>query len=64
MRSDIDSDGKVTSKDLNLMKQVMVGKISLEGTAFSVADLNGDGKITSKDLNLMKQAIVGLISLK
>ena len=64
MRGDIDSDGKVTSKDLNLMKQVMVGKISLEGTAFSVADLNGDGKITSKDLNLMKQAIVGLISLK
>lgn len=56
---DIDGDGKVNSKDANLMKQAVVGRISLDKTAFSAADLNGDTKLNAQDCVLLKAIILG-----
>lgn len=55
---DINGDGKLSLTDLSILKQYIMGEISLDGLFMEVADLNGDGKITLTDLSLMKQQIV------
>ena len=54
-QGDIDADAKITAKDVNLLKQIVIG------TADKVlaADLNADGKITSADINMLKVKMLG-----
>ena len=60
---DLNSDGKVNSKDVTLLRRHAVGSALLTGEAFTAADLNGDGKVNSKDLTLLRRFIVGMINV-
>ncbi len=50
---DADGDGKITVKDVNLMKQMVLG--SADPTLS--ADVNGDGKVTVTDVNALKAMV-------
>ena len=52
IRSDLNRDGKVNGKDLNLLNAAFGKPCALCG-----ADLNGDGVVNQTDRNIMKQAI-------
>ena len=54
---DINGDGKVSSKDLLLLKQYLAW---LPVTLVGNADVNADGKVSSKDLLLLKQYLAWL----
>ena len=58
---DINSDGKVSTADLILMKKYLLGSLS-EDTAFSMenADINLDGKVSTADLTKLKKTLLGL----
>ncbi|MDD6094466.1 MAG: InlB B-repeat-containing protein, partial [Clostridia bacterium] len=56
---DIDLDGKVTAKDVNVLKKTLSGSENLTGTAADAADVNGDGKVTVADINLLKKKVTG-----
>lgn len=51
---DVDGDGKVNAKDVNLLKRILAG---LEASV-PAADVNGDGKNTSADVLALKKIIV------
>ena len=54
---DANGDGKITSKDLSLLKRVISGNAQ-DGTYDVLnADVNNDGKITSKDISALKKLI-------
>jgi len=57
-KGDLDNDGNISSKDLNLAIRVTAGALAglqLEDSA----DLNGDGVVTGKDVNFLKKIITG-----
>ena len=56
MQGDVDGDGKITSKDMNLLKQITLGSAD----NVLAADVNCDGKITAADVNLLKMIISGI----
>ncbi|MCM1512758.1 MAG: dockerin type I repeat-containing protein [Oxalobacter formigenes] len=56
-KGDLNNDGKITTVDLSLMKQLMTG-LTPAGINKSNGDMNGDGKISTVDLSMLKQAIV------
>ena len=56
MQGDVDGDGKITSKDMNLLKQIPLGSAD----NVLAADVNCDGKITAADVNLLKMIISGI----
>lgn len=47
---DIDSDGKINAKDVNLLKQIVLGK----AMKTPASDVDGDGKVTGGDVLLLK----------
>lgn len=57
---DVDGDGKINIKDLNLIKKAITGAEVLDGYDGIAADMNGDGMINAQDLKLIKQAIAGV----
>ncbi len=52
---DVDGDGKITAKDVNVMKKIITGAHEYS----DAADLNFDGKVTVSDINALKKIIVG-----
>ena len=55
---DITGEGKITARDLSILKSSIIDKIILEGTLKKAGDLNGDGKITARDLSILKNIII------
>jgi hypothetical protein len=62
-KGDINGDGVVNGKDVNLLAQSCVAKVTLTDAQKEVADLDGDGKITGKDVNKLAQVCVGKATL-
>lgn len=60
---DLNGDGKVTIKDLGLLRKYLVNTVEFSEQQMKAADLNGDGKITIKDLGVMRKYLVGLVTL-
>lgn len=58
---DVNSDGKINSTDALLCLQHSVGKIKLEGDAFTAADVDKNGFINSSDALKILQFSVGKI---
>jgi hypothetical protein len=56
---DVNGDGKVNAKDVNLIKKFISGTADLTRYDLEAADMNGDGKINAIDINLIKKAISG-----
>ena len=56
---DANGDGKVTSKDLLLVKKHVIGANTLTGNGKTAADANKDGSINSKDLLKIKRIVIG-----
>ena len=63
MPGDINNDKKTDAEDALLALQSAVGKIILEGSAFSAADVNGDERINADDALLILQFAVGKITV-
>ncbi len=55
MPGDTDGDGKITAKDVNILKKVLTGQVE----QMPAADLNGDGKISVSDVSLLKRKLSG-----
>ena len=51
---DLDGDGKITAKDVNLLKLVFIGKLDKT----PAADLDGDGKVTVTDVSRLKYLVM------
>lgn len=56
---DLDSDGKLTAKDLNILKSMFLGAVGGTDKMKTAGDLNGDGKITLVDVNMHKVLLLG-----
>jgi hypothetical protein len=56
---DIDGDGAITGKDVNMLAQSCVAKVTLSDAQKAAADLDGDGSVTGKDVNILAQVCVG-----
>ncbi len=52
---DIDGDGKINAKDINLLKQIVLGTLD----KVPAADIDGDGKVSVSDVALLKSGILG-----
>ena len=52
---DVDSDGKITAKDINIMKNMLSGRVEIN----SAADMNGDQKLTAADVFVLKKLLAG-----
>lgn len=52
---DINGDGKINAKDVNLMTAIYMGRAPAKNSA----DLNGDGKISIIDVNTVKSLVLG-----
>ncbi|ODM27047.1 sugar-binding protein [Clostridium sp. Bc-iso-3] len=59
---DLNSDGRVNSTDLQLLKRHLLRINLLTGTNLLNADVSKDGKVDSTDYTLMKRYILKLIS--
>ena len=61
-KGDVNKDGKISASDYVLIKNCIMGAISLDDTAKKAADVNGDGKISASDYVLVKNYIMGIIT--
>lgn len=55
VRGDVDGDGKRNAKDVNLLKQIVLGTYG----RITAADINGDGKVTVSDVVFLKILVLG-----
>lgn len=61
-KGDVNKDGKISASDYVLIKNQIMGTMSLDNKAKTVADVNGDGKISASDYVMVKNYIMGVIS--
>lgn len=59
---DIDGDGTVNAKDLNLIKRLVSGIVTPTPEQLAYGDVNGDGKINGLDANILARFVSGSIS--
>ncbi|MBE6714962.1 MAG: DUF4091 domain-containing protein [Ruminococcaceae bacterium] len=60
-KGDLDGDGQVVAKDLNIIKKSIGGQTSLSEKQNLAADINNDGTVTAVDMNRILRYIAGLI---
>jgi uncharacterized protein YkwD len=63
-KGDIDGDGAINGKDVNILAQFCVGKTTLSDEQKKAADVDGDGSVTGKDVNILAQVCVGKATLE
>jgi len=56
---DINGDGKITTKDLKLLKLIIAGGYVPTDAEYAAADFDGNGSVTAADLAAMKAYIAG-----
>ncbi len=61
---DADGDGKVNAKDVNMLKRVFAGVISLSEQSKRAADLNLDGTVNAYDANILSRMISGTADIQ
>ena len=59
IRGDLNGDGIVNVIDVNIIKRVLAGVVTLDSKVEKAADLNSDGSINSIDSNLLSRKIAG-----
>ena len=57
---DVNGDGRITVKDVTLIRYCILGKTELTDRQIARADMDGDGEITTNDANLLRKKILGL----
>ena len=61
-KGDVNNDGNITASDYVLIKNYIMGTMTLSEEAKRAADVNGDGNITASDYVLIKNYIMGLLT--
>lgn len=56
---DVNLDGSVTSADITVLYDIMLGDIVPDEDLATVADVNGDGSITSTDVTVLYSILLG-----
>lgn len=56
---DVDGDGAVTSRDYTLVRNAVLGKITLTPEQFDRADINCNGKIDANDYLIIRRIYLG-----
>ena len=59
MRGDINSNGKVESKDYMMLKRYVLGTYQIDDARLANADVNGDGTVNAKDYLMLKRHVLG-----
>lgn len=59
---DVNGDGKIDMKDVAMMRQSIVGTVTLTSQQQQSADVDGNGKIDMKDVVKVRQYIVGTVT--
>jgi len=59
---DADCDGKVTTKDVLLLRKYLGGVVSADMVNMTAADVDKDGKITTKDVLKIRKYLGGVIT--
>lgn len=59
IKGDVNGDGVLDSKDVQAIKDYIMGNIAFTTRQFESADMNNDGKITSSDYSLLQSQING-----
>lgn len=59
---DINADGQISAKDLNLIKKYLAGSGLLTEKQLLAADVTCDGRIAAVDMNLISRFVAGVIS--
>ncbi len=57
---DLDGNGRVTTTDLLLLRQALLGLRTLTDAQRRAADLDGNGRVNTTDLLILRQALLGL----
>ncbi len=57
---DVNLDGSVTSVDVTVLYQILLGEIVPDEELAQVADVNGDGSITSTDITVVYNIMLGV----
>ena len=60
IEGDLNSDGKVSTTDIVLMRRYIAGLDSSNEKAVLAADINGDGKVSTTDLVKIRRILAGL----
>lgn len=60
LKGDVNLDGRISSTDLSLLKQHLVGMKILKGYAFEAADMKSDAKLSATDLATLSRKLVNL----
>lgn len=60
---DINGDGKINLKDLNMLYEYVNETIELNSEELQRADVNGDGKVNAQDLNKLYEYIIEIKDL-
>ncbi len=63
-KADFNLDGKVDSRDENLMAEFLVDSVSELFVWLPLGDVNGDGKISGTDIVMIRRHILGIQPLK
>jgi len=61
MIGDIDGDGSINGKDMNMLAKVLGGALVLNPEMTAYADINSDGAINGKDTNILAKYLAGAI---
>lgn len=59
-QGDVNMDGKITTVDVVLVRQDLLGTRKLTDDQLRLSDMNGDGKITTADIVMMRRILLGL----
>ena len=59
INGDLNGDGDITAKDLNMLFSYLNGKTEFTAEQIQKADVTGDGQVTAKDLNRLYSHING-----
>lgn len=59
---DLNNDGKVNVFDINVLRDVILHRVTLPEELYPIADVNGDGKLNVFDINRLRDFILHRIS--
>ncbi len=62
VKGDANGDGQITTKDVMMLKKIVVGEKECDIALTVAADINNDGKVSAKDILFIRKYLMNIIS--